>query len=489
VNVRVRIAPSPTGFAHIGTAHTALFNWLFARHHGGTFVVRVEDTDRKRLVPGAVESIIEMLRWLGLDVDEGPYVGGPYAPYFESERLDIYNSEIRTLIANGSAYRCYCTPERLAAVNAEKQRNRQPPGYDRHCRFMSDEERIEAEAFGVTPVVRLAVPLEGSTIIHDVIRGDVVFENATLQDAVLMKSDGYPTYHLAATVDDKYMAITHIMRGDEWLPSTPLHVLIYEGFGWTLPVFAHLPLILGKDKAKLSKRHGDTSFQAFIERGYLPDAVFNFLGLLGWSLDDKTEFITREQFIENFDVDRIVKNPAVFDFDKLNWMNGQYIRKMDPEHFASLLMQWLRKDLQPELAQRVSPETVARIAPLVQTRIERMDQAALMLAYFWLGAELDYERVALLGKRFVDQPDQALFALDEARTELEEIEEWEDETILETLRKLADRMEIKLRDLAGVFYVAITGRQAAPPLTASMEILGKRLSLERLSIAIERLQS
>lgn len=488
MDVRVRIAPSPTGFAHIGTAHTALFNWLFARHHGGAFVVRIEDTDRKRLVPGAVESIIDMLRWLELDVDEGPYAGGPYGPYYQSERLDLYNREIETLIGRGHAYRCYCTPERLAAVNAEKQRNRQPPGYDRHCRFLGDEERRQADASGVTPVVRLAVPLEGSTIVHDVIRGDIEFDNATLQDAVLMKSDGYPTYHFAAMVDDHEMQITHIMRGDEWLPSTPLHVLICRGFGWELPVFAHLPLILGRDKAKLSKRHGDTSFQAFVDQGYLPDALCNYLGLLGWSLDDKTELITREQFVEHFDIDRIVKNPAVFDFDKLNWMSGQYIRLLEPERFAALLLQRLERDLPSELAERVSPELAARIAPLVQSRIERLDQVAPMLAYFLRGPQLEYDRATLLGKRFVDKSEQALFALEEGRSELEEVEDWERETILEALYKVADRMEIKRREFFGPFYVAITGRQTAPPVNESMEILGKRLSLERIGRAIERLQ-
>ncbi len=488
MNVRVRIAPSPTGYAHIGTAHTALFNWLFARHHGGKFIVRVEDTDRNRLVPGAVESITDMLRFLGLDPDEGPYVGGEYGPYFQSERLDLYHREIEAFIAGGHAYRCYCSSERLAAVNKEKQAKKLPPGYDRHCRFMGDAERSSAEASGVTPVVRLAVPLGGSTVVHDVIRGDVTFDNATLQDAVLLKSDGYPIYHFAAAVDDHVMEITHILRGDEWLPSAPLHVLIYEGFGWTLPVFAHLPLILGKDKAKLSKRHGDTSFSAFIEQGYLPDALINFLGLMGWSLDDKTEFITREQFIEHFDIDRIVKSPAVFDFDKLNWMNGQYIRRLPEDRFADLLLHRLERDLPSELRGFVSPALIQLIAPLVQTRMERLDQAAPMLAYFFTDGDLPYDRATLLGKKFAGNAEEAVYALEELLNDLDDVEDWEHPTILEALQKRAESRGMKLGDIAGLTRVAITGKAASPPLTESMEILGKRRSIARLALAISRLQ-
>lgn len=488
MTVRVRIAPSPTGFAHIGTAHTALFNWLFARHHGGKFIVRVEDTDRNRLVPGAVESIIDMLRFLGLDADEGPYVGGEFGPYFESERLELYNREIHRFIEDGHGYRCYCSSERLAAVNKEKQAKKLPPGYDRHCRFMTEAERIEAEASAVTLVVRLAVPLEGSTVVHDAIRGDVSFDNSTLQDAVLLKSDGFPTYHLAATVDDHAMEITHVMRGDEWLPSTPLHVLIYAGFGWTPPVFAHLPLILGKDKAKLSKRHGDTSFSAFIEQGYLPEALINFLGLLGWSLDDKTEFISRQQFIEHFDIDRIVKNPAVFDFDKLNWMNGQYIRQLPEAPFAELVLHWLEKRLPAALRAAVTPDIVRAIAPLAQTRIERLDQLAPMFEYLFTDTELDYDRATLLGKKFVANAEEAAYALEELQNDLEDIEDWEHATVLEALQKRAESRGMKLGDIAQLTRVAITGRTASPPLTESMEILGKRRSIARLQQAIARLQ-
>lgn len=486
MTVRVRIAPSPTGEPHIGTAHTALFNWLFARHHGGQFVVRIEDTDRNRLVPGAVESIRQMLRWLGLEPDEGPAIGGPFGPYFESERLDLYHREIETLLANGGAYKCYCSPERLAAVNAEKQRLKLPPGYDRHCRDLSPDERTLAEASGVRPVVRLAVPLEGTTTLHDEVRGDIVWENATLQDAVLMKSDGWPTYHFAAMVDDHYMEITHVLRGDEWLPSAPLHILLYRAFGWDPPLFAHLPLILGKDRAKLSKRHGDTAFKAFVDAGYLPDALFNYLGRLGWSLDDKTEIISREQFVAHFDIDGIVKSPAVFDFDKLRWMNGEYIRALPAERFAALVEEWLLKDLAADEAQRVTPEIVRTIAPELQTRIELLSEVAPKLRFLFVD-ELAYDRTTLLGKRFSGRPEEALFTLEEVTAELEDVEDWEKEAIWSGVRRVFEQRQLKPREAAPLLYVAITGAPEGVPVNAGMAALGKRRSIARIKAAVSLL--
>jgi glutamyl-tRNA synthetase len=487
MNVRVRIAPSPTGMAHIGTAHTALFNWLFARHHGGAFAVRIEDTDRKRLAEGAFESIMEMLRFLGLDPDEGPYAGGEYGPYYQSERLDIYQLEIERLLASGGAYHCYCTPERLAEVNKQKQAQRQPPGYDRRCRDLSEAERTELAATGVTPVVRLKMPLAGTTVVSDAIRGEVVFENALLQDVVLLKSDGFPTYHFAATVDDHLMEVTHVLRGDEWLPSTPIHLVIYEKFGWRPPLFAHLPLLLGEDKAKLSKRHGDTAFHSFVAQGYLPEALFNYLGLLGWSLDDHTEFISREEFVQHFDLDRVVKSPAVFDFKKLRWMNGQYIRRISRERFADVTLEWLRKGLPEALQPLVDPEIARAIAPLIQERIEVLSEVAPLVQYFFVGPDVEYDRETLLGKEFRDQPETAVLALDDGMNELRDVEDWVSEAILETLRKVAERMEIKFRDYAALVRVAITGARQSPPLTESMEILGKNASLRRLKTAVERI--
>jgi len=288
---RVRFAPSPTGFPHVGNMRTALFNWLFARHCGGKFVVRIEDTDQTRLVKGAVEAVLDGLGWLGLDWDEGPGVGGPYGPYFQSQRLELYQEIANRLVRQGDAYYCYCSPERLAAMRAEQERLKLPPGYDRHCRNLDPEEEARYIAQGITPVVRMKVPTDGETTFHDLIRGDVTFKNATLDDFVLLKSDHYPTYHLANVVDDWSMKISHVLRAEEWLSSTPRHLLIYKALGFEPPEFAHLPMILGPDRSKLSKRHGAVSIIEYKEKGYLPQAMFNFLALLGWSVDDKTEII------------------------------------------------------------------------------------------------------------------------------------------------------------------------------------------------------
>ena len=275
--VRVRFAPSPTGTPHIGNIRTALFNWLFARHHGGKFVLRIEDTDRERLVPGSLEAIMEGLRWLGLDWDEGPQVGGPYGPYFQSERLHLYRDYAAQLVERGHAYYCYCSAERLAQMRAEQQRRGEASGYDRRCRFLTPAQRAEFAAAGAAPVVRFAIPLEGETTYHDLMHGDVTIQNQVLDDFVMLKSDGFPTYHLAVVVDDHLMKISHVLRADEWIPSTPRHVLLYRALGWDLPHFAHLPIILGPDRAKLSKRHGATSITSYQEEGYLPEALVNFL--------------------------------------------------------------------------------------------------------------------------------------------------------------------------------------------------------------------
>ena len=345
MTVRVRFAPSPTGIPHVGNIRTALFNWLFARHEGGSFVLRIEDTDQTRLDPRALDAILESLRWLGLDWDEGPEVGGPYGPYFQSQRLEHYHRAADELIAKDAAYRCYCSPERLEQVRAEQARRKEPPRYDRRCRNLSEDERKQEEAKGIVGVVRFKTPLTGQTEFDDIVRGRVVFENETLDDFVLLKSDGYPTYHLANVVDDHMMGITHVLRAEEWLPSTPRHLLLYDALGYAPPRFAHLPMILGSDRAKLSKRHGAVSLLEYKRQGYLPEAMFNFLGLLGWSLDDHTEIISREEFVRNFSLERIVKNPAIFDVEKLTWMNGVYMRALSPERLAELLVERLEDDL------------------------------------------------------------------------------------------------------------------------------------------------
>jgi len=483
----VRVAPSPTGDPHIGTARVALWDWLLARRHGGQFILRIEDTDQERLVPGAIESILRMLQWLGIEPDEGPGIGGPYGPYIQSERLPLYQEAAETLIANEQAYRCWCTRERLALVNEEKAKRHEPPGYDRHCRNLSVEARAELLASGKPFVVRLAVPLGGETVVLDALRDEpMVFENDTLQDAVLLKSDGFPTYHLAMVVDDHAMQITHVLRGNEWIASAPLHVILFQAFGWEAPVLAHLPLILGVDKKKLSKRNGDVAFSTFIERGYLPDALFNFLGLLGWSLDDKTEIIPRDVFIANFDLERVNRAGAVFDQQKLDWMNGEYIKMLSDADFAAHVGAWLREQLPAELTPLVTDEFVQAVAPLLRTRIKRFDEVAPQCAYL-LGDVPEYHRATLLGKRFAQSPDEALYTLEELANDLVEQEEWEHDAIWETMKARAAAHGLKNADIAALVRVAIAGSPVSLPLTESMEILGRDESLRRLRRAIRLL--
>jgi glutamyl-tRNA synthetase len=318
VSVRVRYAPSPTGFQHIGGARTALFDYLLARSQGGTFILRIEDTDRSRFVPEALQDIYDTYRWLGLTWDEGPDVGGPKGPYVQSERTAIYRQYAERLVADGRAYRCWCSSERLEQLRASQAGSKGQQGYDRHCRQLSTAERAAAEASGVKPVIRMMVPAEGSTGISDRLLGEVSWKNADVNpDPVLLKSDGFPTYHLAHVVDDHLMEITDVLRAQEWLPSTPLHVLLFQAFGWELPRFYHLPNVLGKDGQKLSKRHGATSVLEFRRKGYLPDALVNYLALVGWSYDDARELFSLRELESLFDITKLNKAPAVFDYQKL----------------------------------------------------------------------------------------------------------------------------------------------------------------------------
>jgi glutamyl-tRNA synthetase len=487
MTVRVRYAPSPTGEPHVGNIRTALFNWLFARHEGGSFVLRIEDTDQTRLVPGALEKVLESLRWLGLEWDEGPEVGGPYGPYFQSERLEIYHKYADQLLESGWAYLCYCTPERLEALRTEQARLKQPPRYDRHCRDLSEEERREREERGLKAVVRFKTPLDGSTSFSDIVRGDVIFENTTLDDFIIIKSDRYPTYHLASVVDDHLMEISHVLRAEEWLPSTPRHLLLYQALGWQPPLFAHLPMLLGKDRSKLSKRHGATSVLDYAEEGYLPEAMFNFLGLLGWSLDDHTEIISREQFVQHFSLERIVKSAAIFDLDKLTWMNGVYMRSLPPERLAALVRGRLERDLPPDVPRPVDEGYILRMVPLIRERVKRLDDLKRFAEFFFLGDDLDYSVSDLLGKAFAGHPQDATAALGAARERLASLPSWDEGSMEGALRPLAESLSLKAGDLFMLIRVAVTGGPVAPPLFQSMAILGREHCLARLGRALERL--
>jgi glutamyl-tRNA synthetase len=352
-DIRTRYAPSPTGYLHVGGLRTALYNYLFARHHSGKLILRVEDTDRTRLVEGAVENFIDVFHWLGIEFDESPKIGGPYGPYVQSERLDLYSVKIRELAASGFAYPCFCSSETLDKMRADQEALKRPPMYDKRCRKLSKSEADEKIASGAPHVWRMKVPDHETIHIHDLIRGDVQFESHTIDDQVLLKSDGYPTYHLANVVDDHEMRISHVIRGEEWLPSTPKHVLLYRFFGWEPPQFAHLPLLLNPDRSKMSKRSGDVAVEAYREKGILPETLLNFVALLGWHPQDEREFFTLEELVREFSLERVNKAGAVFDMQKLRWMNGEYIAKKSSDEIWESVCALLPEELESVATERV----------------------------------------------------------------------------------------------------------------------------------------
>ncbi len=481
-NVRVRFAPSPTGYPHLGNIRTALFNWLFARHNNGTFIIRIEDTDVARKVDGATESILESLRWLGLNWDEGPEVGGDFGPYFQSQRLEIYHKVAQQLVDEGYAYKCYCSTERLQKMREEQTKNSAPTGYDRRCRNLSNEERTRLEQQGITPVVRFKFPLEGETRFNDLIRGEVVFQNSLMDDFVLLKSDGYPTYHLANIIDDHLMQISHVLRADEWLSSTPRHIQLYQAMGYEPPIFAHLPIILGPDRAKLSKRHGATSVLEYRDLGYLPEALVNFLSLLGWSLDDKTEIIPIADIIAHFSLERVRKTGAIFSRDKLDWMNGIYMRALTPEQFTAKALPFIEKGLPAEIKRPISRDYLLNIAPLIQDRVKLLKDTTELVEFFF-NDNLTYDHNMLLGKNMTWS--DVVRAIERTLAVLHDITEWEEKILEQLIRPMTEELNLKASQYFGILRVATTGRAAAPPLFQTMAVLGKERCLNRIEKARE----
>jgi len=477
-SVRLRFAPSPTGYPHLGNIRTALFNWLFARHHGGKFILRIEDTDITRKVEGAVEVIIDSLQWLGLNWDEGPY--------FQSQRLSIYNEIVHKLVEEDHAYLCYCSPERLERMRQEQAKRKQPPKYDRHCRDLTQHERTGLKARGMTPVIRFKTPLEGETTFCDLIRGPVTFKHDVLDDFVLFKSDGYPTYHLASVVDDHLMAISHVLRGDEWLSSTPRHVLLYQALNWQAPQFVHLPMILGPDRAKLSKRHGATIITEYQKQGYLPDAMVNFLVLLGWSLDDRTELLSQKELIKHFSLERVGKTAAIFNKDKLEWMNGVYLRKLSLGEFVQQAMPFLDRDLPKSVERPLNNSYVSQVLSLVQERAKTLAEVPQLASFFFLD-ELQYDAGLLLSKEL--DAKSATTAITTALQKLEEVTTWDTTTLEGILRPLAAELNLGTGKFFGLLRVAATGRVAAPPLFQTMAVLGKDKCLKRFDTALQRLST
>jgi glutamyl-tRNA synthetase len=482
--VRVRFAPSPTGYPHVGNIRTAMFNWLLARHSGGRFILRIEDTDVARRVEGAVHNIMDGLRWLGLDWDEGPDVGGDYGPYYQSQRLGLYKDAAEKLIEQGDAYYCYCSPQRLEELRAGQVKRKEPPGYDRLCRNLTKEECARKEAEGITPVVRFKTPLTGQTSYNDVIWGKVVVDNSTLDDFVLLKSDGYPTYHLANVVDDHAMKISHVIRAEEWISSTPRHLLLYKAFGFEPPQFVHHPMILGPDRAKLSKRHGAVSILDYRNMGYLPQTMLNFLALIGWSLDDKTELMSRQELIDNFSLERIGKTAAIFNKDKLDWMNGVYIRKLTAEEFFEAAQPYLMDDLEAGKAVIAEEDYVRAVLPLVQERAKTLLEVIELTRFFFVD-ELDYQPDLLIGKN-MDRAATAK-ALEAAQDKLRPLAKFDADSLEAVLRPLASELGLKTGQLFGVLRAAVTGRTAAPPLFETMAVLGRNRCLGRIAAALQRL--
>ena len=475
--VRVRFAPSPTGYLHVGSARTALFNWLFARHHGGKFIIRIEDTDRSRYNPESLPDLVSSLRWLGLDWDEGPEVDGDFGPYYQSERLPLYQHYADQLIAEGHAYKCYCSSERLAAMREDQRAKKQDVGYDRHCRNLTAAQRAGYEAEGITPVVRFKVPLEGQTSYHDVLYGTITVENQTLDDLVLLKSDGFPTYHLAVVVDDHLMQISHIMRGDEWLPTLPKRVLLYDALGWEPPVYAHLPLILAPTgKGKLSKRHGGVEIRDFRSQGYLPEAMVNYLARVGWSYDDKTEIFSREDLVRYFDLSGINNSPARFSYERLEWMNAYYIRHLPAGDLAERLVPFMA-----EAGFDVTAGDLEPIVPLIQERLKMLTEVAERTDFFFQ-EDLEYQSDLLIGKKMTAA--ESLTALRQAREALAAAPNFEAGTIEPIMRALATDLGFKVGPVFGIVRVAVTGKTVTPPLFETMAILGKQTCLSRIDQGI-----
>jgi len=478
--VRVRYAPSPTGIPHVGNIRTALFNWLFARQSCGTFIVRIEDTDVARTVPGALEAILESLRWLGIDWDEGPEAGGDVGPYFQSQRLELYNRLAAELVAGGIAYYCHCTSQRLEEMRAEQVARKEPPGYDRHCR-----DRGLKAAPGA--VIRFKIPMDAKTTFSDAIRGDITFDNSLLDDFVLLKSDGYPTYHLANVIDDHYMSISHVLRGEEWLSSTPRHLMLYHAFGWSPPVFAHLPIILGTDRSKLSKRHGAVSLLEYQRQGYLPEAMMNFLALLGWSLDDKTELLSPEELCRHFTIERVSQTAAIFNNEKLDWMNGVYIRALDLAEFATRALPFLEQGLPPEVARPLDVEYVKKVLALLQERAKTLvETASKELSWFFFTDTLDYQAQLLIDKK-LDKA-QTIDMLTIAAAKLVALPAFDATTLEDVMRPLATEMGLKAGQLFGTLRTAVSGLTATPPLFQMMEVLGRSRCLARVQEAVTKLE-
>lgn len=488
MKIRVRYAPSPTGNQHIGGVRTALFNYFFARATGGKFILRIEDTDQLRYKSDALQDIYDTFQWLNLSWDEGPDRGGDFGPYSQSERKAIYAKYAQQLIAEGKAYYCYCTSERLTKMREEQNRLKSGSGYDRKCRELSASEKEKLAAENPNPVVRLKIPLKGATIFHDELLGDIERKNEDINpDPVLLKSDGFPTYHLANVVDDHLMEISHIMRSQEWIPSVPIHIHLYKAFGWTPPLFVHLPMVKGEDGQKLSKRHGDTSLMEFRLKGYLPEAILNYISLLGWAFDDSREFFSCTELEELFTLEKLNKASAIFDYKKLDWFNGMYIRKKSDEALLALLVPFFEKE--NLISTPVNPESEALlkgIIPLIKERMRVLADATGQVTFFFQDVRIENPADLLPKKTDKQKTLEILAALKDVLTHFEERSDEENE---ELFRTRAIELGVKLGNFLMPLRVALTGTKVSPPLFESIRLLGSQKSSLRVENAIKILEN
>jgi len=474
--VRVRFAPSPTGYVHLGSLRTALYNYLFARHHNGRFILRVEDTDQARHTEGAVENLLATLEWAGLDYDEGPVIGGPHSPYFQSERRLIYARLANELIRRSGAYRCFCSTDRLEKLRAGQTARNEAQKYDGHCRNIDPAEaaqRARSESF----VIRMKIPEDGETVVEDVIRGRVTFQNQLLDDQVLIKSDGYPTYHLANVVDDHRMRITHVIRGEEWLLSTPKHVLVYRYFGWQMPVFAHLPLLLNPDRSKLSKRQGDVAVEDYRAAGYLPDALVNFVALLGWNRGDDQEIFTRGELIESFSLERVGKAGAVFNREKLDWINGMYIRNMEEEAYCALALSGLQK----AGLDAGDPGLNRRIVLAVWNGLNRFGEISMQAAPFFADRISAYSPDA---EEWIKK-ETSMRVFKSLLGALKNVDNLDNEGFRAIMKQVQDESGVKGKDLWMPVRSALTGLTGGPELPVVIGILGKDKLIKFINQAME----
>jgi nondiscriminating glutamyl-tRNA synthetase len=483
-SVRVRFAPSPTGYLHIGGARTALFNWLFARHTGGTFILRIEDTDVQRSTPEALVAIIDGLKWLGIDWDEGPEVGGAYGPYNQMARLEIYQKEAQKLLEKGMLYKCFCTPEELEAMRERAREQKAAFGYDGRCRRLSQAAVDEREAKGMPYVLRLKTPSTGTTVFNDLIRGRISFNNEELDDFIVLRSDRTPTYNFSVSVDDETMRITHVIRGEDHISNTPKQILLLRAMGLEPPQYAHVSLIHGEDGSRLSKRHGATAVGAYADMGYLPEAMFNYLALLGWSPKDDREILAWEEMVAEFEITNVVKTAAIFNPQKLVWMNGQYIRMLSDEELVERFAPFLvRAGFLNEEQVRTRHEWLVRLAHATKERLHLLTDIVPQTEFFFHDIT-SYDEKGM--KKHWSKPQAKKILLDLAEL-LEKTEPFTDEAIEAQCKGYVEREGIKFGEVAHPARLALTGRTIGPGFFEMIELLGRETATARLRTAAEKI--